>query len=316
MTTRSISRAGVVVVVASVDARDTVSASLTRFVEEAGDPKSVVLVDASRDGTADLVQEAFPNLPIIRRAHGALVPELWREGLLATNAPVVAFSTAAMIPGRGWLDALLDQLESTGAAAVGGPIVPAEGLRAFDRAVYLARYVQYRRPIQSESELILPGENAAYRRRQIVESGLIPADGFWEVEIQRLLRAKGERMEWAPGPSVTYHGGSRPVGVLHQRFRHARRHAASRVKDWGPVERLVRTMATPLVPPLLLRRAVKTLREQGSGLRLWWLALPSLFLLLTAWSLGEASGMLFYGVSTWPKSMASTAHQWKTRWTA
>ena len=52
-----------------------------------------------------------------------------------------------MIPARGWLDAMLARLEETGAAAVGGPIEPAEGLSATDRAVYLLRYVNYLRPL-------------------------------------------------------------------------------------------------------------------------------------------------------------------------
>ena len=75
-------------------------------------------------------------------------PELWRDGLLATDADLVAFSTAQMIPRRGWLAALVDRLRSTtGAAGVGGPIEPGRASRATDRAVALLRYSGYFPPL-------------------------------------------------------------------------------------------------------------------------------------------------------------------------
>jgi Glycosyl transferase family 2 len=137
----------VAVVVASIDARGTVGACVDRFAEEVRGRGEIVLVDASRDGTADLVERSRPGVRVIRESWGALGPELWRVGLRATDAPLVALSTAAMIPARGWLDAMLARLEETGASAVGGPIEPAAGLSATDGAVYLLRYVNYLRPL-------------------------------------------------------------------------------------------------------------------------------------------------------------------------
>src|SRR5436305_4069416 len=114
----------VAVVVASIDARRTACASLARFLDEVGPRGEVVLVDASADGTADEAERAFPGLRVLRRPPGRLAPELWRDGLRATDAPLLAFSTAAMLARPGWLAALLDRLEATGAAGVGGAIEP------------------------------------------------------------------------------------------------------------------------------------------------------------------------------------------------
>ena len=62
------------------------------------------------------VGRVFANVRVIRRPVGRLAPELWRDGLNATDSPLVAFSTAAIVPAPGWLDAMLARLAETGAA--------------------------------------------------------------------------------------------------------------------------------------------------------------------------------------------------------
>ena len=84
---------------------------------------------------SELASKFFPEVQVIARRPGSLVPELWRDGLNATSEPLILFTTAQMIPARGWLAALLRCLENANAAAVGGPIEAADDLTAIDRAV-------------------------------------------------------------------------------------------------------------------------------------------------------------------------------------
>src|SRR5262249_25423859 len=151
---------------AATDARPTVAASLAGFAEEVRGRGEVVLVDASRDGTADEAERlALPGVRVLRSRPGALAPELWRDGIAATGSPLFALTTAAMVPRRGWLDALLARVSETGAAAVGGPIGPGDGLSPLDRAVYLLRYVNYQAPLATRVEP--PGDNALYVRDRL-----------------------------------------------------------------------------------------------------------------------------------------------------
>jgi hypothetical protein len=251
----------------------------------------VILVDASRDGTADEAVRLFPGLRVLRRPPGRLAPELWRDGLDATGAPLVAFSTAQMVPADGWLSALLDRLDATGAAAVGGPIEPASGLSAGDRALYLLRYVNYLRPLPDAAEAEPPGDNALYRRDRLRGLEACWEGGFWEAEVHRALRDRGERLAMAREAAVAFVGGMPPALALRQRLAHARRYGSERALRMGRAQRLARSAAAPAVPAVLLRRIAAALRTRGQPLGPWLPALPRLSLLLAAWSLGEARAM-------------------------
>src|SRR5262249_1150170 len=125
------------------------------------------------------------------RTPGLLAPELWRDGLRASDAPLVAFTTASMVPDPGWLDALLGRLEATGAAAAGGPIAPGERLSAADRAVYLLRYANYHPPLPATNAPQPPGDNALYRRDRLRGLEDLIDGGFWEAETHRRLLDRG-----------------------------------------------------------------------------------------------------------------------------
>lgn len=283
---------GVSVVLASVDALATIIPSLTRFLEEAGAEGEVILVDASSDGSADRAEALFPGLRILRRPPGTLAPELWRDGLDASQAPLVAFSTAQMVPACGWLAALRDRLESTGASAVGGPIDPGPRLSPSDRAVYLLRYVNYLGPLPGGGPVEPPGDNALYRRASLEGLESLWAAGFWEVEIHRRLRERAATLVMATASEATleFRGGGGLALALRQRRDHARHYGAARGRRMSPGERLVRSAAAPVIPALLIRRIAATLSRRGRRIGPWLPALAPLSLLLAAWSAGETAG--------------------------
>jgi len=289
--TESLATRPTAVILAAIDARATVCASVARFLDELDGQGEVIVVDASRDGTAELVEARFPGVRVIRRPAGRLAPELWRDGLEAARAPLVAFSTAQMIPAAGWYRAMLACLEETGAAVVGGPIDPPGASQSWCRAAYLHRYIHYLRPLADRRQVEPPGDNAVYRRDALAGLDALWQDGFWEVEIHRALRARGQGMVMADLAVVTYQGGTRPLSFLRQRHAHARRYGASRARGIGTAGRLVRIAAAPLIPAVLLRRIVAALAARSEAPRDWVPALPWLFAMLVVWSVGEALGM-------------------------
>jgi hypothetical protein len=281
------------VVLASIDAATTVRESLDRWLGALGGRGDLIVVDSSRDATAETVAAHFPEVRLLRRPPGCLAPELWRDGLDATGAAVVAFSTVQMVPAENWLDVMLEGLDATGAAAVGGPILPPEaaaGARA--RAWYLLRYVGYLRPLVAPERLEPPGDNAVYRRDRLDGLEAFWANGFWEVDIHRALRARGERLAMAEGAVRLLGTGTGPFGrLIGQRHAHARQYGASRARHLGRGARWARIAAVPIVPVVLLRRITAALRTRHEPLYPWLPALPYLLPLLAAWALGEARGL-------------------------
>jgi hypothetical protein len=285
---RTLAPGRLAVIVSAIDARATIGASLARWREEADE---VILVNASRDGTADEAETDFPDIRVLCRPAGRLAPELWRDGLDATDAALVAFTTAAMVPAPGWRGAMLDRIDATGAAVVGGPIAPGYNLSATDRAVYLLRYASYLPPLPEDSSIEPPGDNAVYRRDRLEGHEALWARGFWEAEIHRALRVRGERLALSSEASVAYQGGARLAPTFRQRFAHARHYGASRGGRMGPTERLARSAAAAAVPAVLLGRIAAALVARGERLGPWVSALPPLLLLLAAWATGEARGL-------------------------
>ena len=82
------------------------------------------------------------------------------------------------------------------------------------------------------------------------------------------------------------------LGFCAQRYRHACYFAALRAAGQPMARRLVRAVAAPLVPPLLLWRIVARVRRTGRHRRELARALPPLLLFLVCWAAGEATGYL------------------------
>jgi hypothetical protein len=278
--------ARVAVIVASVDPGPTMG--LARFMDEVGSRGEVVLVRAERERCAP---EQAMGLRVLHRTSCRWVPELWREGLRVTDAPLVALTTSTMIPKPGWLAHLVRRLDETGAAAIGGPIAPAPGLSAFERAIYLHRYARYGpSSVHRGAAIEPPGENALYRRDLLTALSSHWKDGFWEAAVHPALRARGEALAFTEGAVVDYKGGDRLVSTLRRRLEHARHYGAWRLRGSSAAKRLARTLAAPAVPILLFSRIIRALEGQSEQRVAWLRALPPLALLLTAWSFGEAVG--------------------------
>ena len=270
--------------------------NLARFVEEAGPRGEVVVVTS---GLAGISPKAGAR--VIGRSSGRLAPELWRDGLLETDSAFVAFTTARMRPRPGWLAALRDRIEATGAAGVGGPIAPGAGLSSVDRAVALLRYANYFPPLPGRAAIEPPGDNALYRRDQLIRVRSSWADGFWEAEVHRALRDEGESLAMAEGAVVDFEGGDGLRAMIGQRFRHARRYAAGRSSGLGPAARSIRVAASPLVPPLLGWRIARSLRDREIGLAPWLAAGPAWLALATSWAIGEVLGTWVGGPVATPR---------------
>jgi hypothetical protein len=258
-------------------------------------------------------------LIVVERRRGRLAPELWRDGLEATDRPLVALSTTAMSPTPGWRRAMVERLESTGAAVVGGPIRP-QADDPVSKAIFLLRYINYLPPLIDPARVEPPGDNAVYRRDRLEGLQSLWKEGFWEVEIHRALRARREQTTMAGEGVVEHHGEGRLFRLIPRRYAHARRYGASRARSLAPTERLMRIAAAPLVPLVLLGRIALGLRSRGQSVITWLPALPALLPLLAAWSLGEARGMgtgLFtssFSRSAWECRPGRSASSGVARW--
>jgi hypothetical protein len=133
------------------------------------------------------------------------------------------------------------------------------------------------------------GDNAVYRRDDLVRHASSLRDGFWELDFHRRVRAEGGELVFEPSAVMRFAGGS-PLGTIaRHRFAHGRHSGASRVAA-GARRRWQVIAAAPLVPLVLLNRIAKRTgrAQRGSLLR----SIPAFAVLASSWAAGEAWGAI------------------------
>ena len=277
------------VVVACTEAERSIESSLASFRAAcAGIDAELLVLDASRDDTADRAQRVHRDGRVVRFPPGTLTPQLWAYGYSASRGRVVAFTTGHCIASPRWARAMLGGIQA-GATGVGGPIDLAPGTSVIDWAVFYLRYSAFLHSVPGGVVDEIAGDNAAYRRDALDRHAATFGDGFWEVDFHRRVRAEGGILALVPAAAVTF-GRAFPFGaILRQRFAHGRHAGAWRVAagvraGWQVV------LAAPLVPFVLARRIAARVLPLRRHRRRFVLALPASVALAAAWSAGEAWG--------------------------
>jgi hypothetical protein len=279
------------IVVAAIDAQDTIEACLTALLAATADiPSDIVVVEASRDDTRRRV-EAFPSVRLLSETPGVLVPHLWARGFHASRGTFVAFTLAQIRVSATWAERLLAAIPP-GVAGVGGGFTLAEDTGPAAWALFYLRYSAFIEerwrdgPVEGE----IAGDNALYRRSDLEACPPFDVDGFWEVAVHRQLRRRGLTLAGATGATAAVMGQPSPGRVVRERLRHGRRFAASRATSLASRARQV--VATPLVPAVLWWRAARRVLPYSTHRLRFLAALPWMLCFATAWAQGEALGAL------------------------
>lgn len=253
----------------------------------------IIVVDASQDGTAELVRTEYPNVTLLRSEPHRLIPTLWGLGIEHARAPIIALTIAQCIPADDWLANIVQAMENhTQAAGIGGPLDGPHNGTAMDWAVYFSRYSAFMPPAKDGPIREIAADNAAYRRSAL-ESWWIERDnGFWETLFHHQLRSQGASLYYVSNMCVRLSTTPSAGQFAAARFQHGR-HFASTRPGTTFLMRVARTLGAPILLPILLTRIYQRVtRHRPDWKGTFWSCLPWLTLFLLAWSLGEAIGYL------------------------
>ncbi len=166
----------------------------------------------------------------------------------------------------------------------------AEGTGPTDWAVFYLRYSAFLPAVMGGGRIAgeLAGDNAAYRRVDLVRRADVYAHGFWELDMHRVIRAEGGWLEAVPEAACEF-GRSFPfLVVARHRFAHGQHSGASRARQGvRPAWQIV--AGAPLVPAVLAGRAAGRVMRDGGAWH-FWAALPWFLALASCWAAGEAVG--------------------------
>jgi hypothetical protein len=189
----------------------------------------VVVVDnASRDGTVDAVRAAWPAARVMTLDRNIGFAAANNRAITATTSPLVLLLNSDTIVPAGAIDLLSDRLIATGAAAAGPRLVDALGrpevsfgphlspgaeliqrwrVRLAGRRGVLARkYIAHLLGRERQVDWVT-GACLLVRREAALAAGLFDERYFMyeeDVDFCAALRARGGRVLFAPGTTVTH----------------------------------------------------------------------------------------------------------------
>ncbi len=177
----------------------------------------VILVDDGSTDDTPAIAARFPEVKTIRQPNQGLSVAR-NVGMQAATGEIVAYTDSDCFADADWLTLLMHQLETTGAAAVGGPnLTPEDGWLA---ACVACSPGQPNHVLETDQDAEhIPGCNMAFRRDALLAiSGFDPqfrkagddVDLCW-----RLLEA-GYKIAFAPGAFVWHHRRQGPRAYLKQ----------------------------------------------------------------------------------------------------
>lgn len=249
----------------------------------------IVVVDGSeRERVEQLIRE-FPSARFLRVSAPNSVPGLWSAGIAAAQGGIVALTIENCVPAPDWARRVLTA-HSSPWPAVGGAIEIGPKASLVDWAVYFCRYSSYMLPFSPRFLDDLPGDNCSYKREGLDQVRGLMSDGFWETFIHYEMRSHGEKLLSDPLPVVTYHGGISAWTFFRRRYIHGRYFSARRGRDFTPAQRLMRAVASPVIPLLLLNRITGRVWRNGRHRSKYLAALPLVICFLLAWAAGEGLG--------------------------
>jgi hypothetical protein len=247
-----------------------------------------VLVGSPSPVSAEL-RARHPHVTFHERA-GALVPELWRDGIERARGAVVAMTISPMVPSADWAATARAGAERHGVMA--GAIDPLIGLTPGDLAECLCRYARDLSPFEARDTPDLPGDNCAYRRELLEQTRAIWADGFWEPEMNHALHGRGVTLRQDPALRVHQGRSAGTAAFVRQRLVHGRANGRQRGAHFSPLRNVAGVLGAPLVPVVLLLRTYRELAARSHVNAPAIRALPWLVAYDVAWAVGEAQGHL------------------------
>ena len=277
------------IVIAVKDAEANLPRILASLDRQASADVETIFVVAG-DIPRELLEENASRLVFSASAE-TLIPQLWRDGILAASGQRVALTTAQCIPTKDWVKRLIGTDLSVRPGS-GGAIANHRDARPLNWAIYFLRYAAY---TPEEPEGIrdeIAADNAVYQRAAIMRYPELLVDGFWEPSFHACFRAEGGALWFDPALVVEHHGLVPFGALLAQRFSHGLAYGYARAGSRGLGARLALLIASPLVPVILLLRIVGNIRQKPVYRGKLASALPWLVAFTVSWSLGEASGYL------------------------
>ena len=290
------------VVVAVVDGGDALARCLEALTAQEGVAEIELIVPA--DSRCDVRASRALASAVQWLALGALASEHPPEsllalheridrrraaGLAAARGEVVALIEDRVVPRRDWARELLRAHAAHPEASVIGGAVACGASEPLARAVWACDYGRYAPPFAEGAAEQLTDVNVSYKRAALEATRELWRERYHESTVHWQLRGDGALL-WAT-PHAVVESARRGLtlgALLRERVAFARVFGWTRAREAALANRLVWLAFTPVLPFLLTARRIAEAAQRSALGSSFLAAVPAIFVLSAAWSLGEA----------------------------
>jgi glycosyltransferase involved in cell wall biosynthesis len=247
----------------------------------AGLDAEIVVAYAEGDTTA-AIAAALTGVRLLPTKGQRSIPQLRRDGVRAARGEFILITEDHCTVAPDWARTLLAAAYEHPASAWGGPV--RNGRTSWlGWAHYFTRYTAFLPPGVAGYTPHLPGNNALYRRDDLLSFATEWAEGFWEAEFNTVLRRERGPFWYAPAAIVTQRQMRGLFEYVSLRYRHGRCYGARCGKPHSAV--------FFFVAALLFWRGLRAAVLHGEAERFLAVA-PLLMVYYSAWAAGEMVGFL------------------------
>ncbi len=260
--------------------------------QDGGFDYEIIVATRCQDGTAEYIQQNFPNVTLLRFPVMVGIPQLRAEAMARARGKIIAVTEDHCIAPPGWFAEIVNA-HRLGYQAIGGAVENGKTDRIIDWSVFLCEYSSAMLPVPAGEVPFIPGNNTAYTREilELVDDSI--KRNFWEFFWHEELKKKGVKLLSVPAMVVFHKKAFGFFYFLSQRFHYSRSFAGMRRSLVSPSKRFYYLLASPLLPLLMAWRVSRdVLFEKKRFYKEFILAVPSLAVFLVSYALGEFVGYL------------------------
>ncbi len=280
----------------STEDSDRILEALDILRKQAGSQTyEVIIGDRRDDEVGKKIDDGYPEVTRMACPANMSLPELRTLALDRATGRYIIVTEDHCVPSENWLESISHAFSEApeNVVAVGGCVENGVSDTALDWATFLCEYSYFLDPVEEGDTTVLPGMNVAYKRE--IFPGLdrnLLTSGFWETTVHPVLIEKGLKF-YSTNKIRLFHCKKFSFGLFaRQRYIYSRYYAGLRFGKGQLLKRIVAFGATVLLPPLLLIRSRKQIRQKNRLEKEYKSAMPILLVFYVIWAYGEMAGYL------------------------
>ncbi len=283
------------VIVPSYNSRATIEKSLSSLLDQdCAEPYEVIVVDSSGDGTAEMIERAFPSVQVVALMERKMCGAARNVGVSIARGEILAFTDADCVVARNWISEIIRAHQSD-CSVIGGMVGNGNPESYVGWAYYFSSLSQWMLGTSRGMMRDIPTISLSVKRAAFEKYGpFLETNYSSDTLFNWRVVSGGQMILFEPSIKVSHINPTRFFGFLQRAFVRGMHFAVIRaqVEKFSLRRRIASALIFPVLPFLLSWRAARRVMGIPGYRPKFVISFPLVFFAFVLWSIGEALGYL------------------------